>query len=98
MPLLGMRNRLKVEKAHLLSGTNESIQVTINRIHNLVNSNEYEDIGGLNTALSALIVERELISGISTMPWDPSTVRGFASTLLLPILLWLVTRLLERFI
>jgi hypothetical protein len=98
MPLLGMQNRLKVEKAHLLSGTNESIQVTIDRIHNLVNSNEYEDIGGLNTALSALIVERELISGISTMPWDPSTLRGFASTLLLPIFLWLVTRLLERYI
>ena len=98
LPLLGMRNRLKVEKARLLSDTNESIQLTISRIHNRVNSNEYEDIGGLNTALSALIVERDLIAGISTMPWEPSTLRGFASTLLLPIFLWLVTTLLERLI
>jgi hypothetical protein len=98
VPLIGMRNRLKVEKARLLSDTNESIQVTIGRIHHQVNSNEYEDIGGLSTALSALIVERNLIAGISTMPWEASTLRGFASTLLLPIFLWLVTTLLERLI
>lgn len=98
VPLIGMRERLKAEKAHMLSDTNESIQQTIGRIHNQVNSNQYEDIGGLNNALNSLVVERELISGISTMPWDPGTFRGFASTLLLPIFIWLVTRLLEKFI
>jgi hypothetical protein len=60
MPLIGMRNRLKDEKAR--------------------------------------VVERDLIDGISTWPWEPGTLRGFASTLLLPIFVWLVTRLLERFI
>ena len=98
IPLLGMRNRLKVEKARLLSETNESIQVTIGRIHNLVSSNEYEDINGLSTAMNALVVEREIVKGISIWPWEASTLRGFASTLLLPIFLFLVTRLLERFV
>ncbi|HLE51551.1 MAG TPA: hypothetical protein VI755_05790 [Anaerolineales bacterium] len=98
MPLLGMRNRLKAEKARLLSVTNEALKVTIGRIHDQVNSNQQEDIAGLNTAMNALIVERNLIEGISTWPWEPSTLRGFASTLLLPIFLWLVTRLLERLI
>jgi hypothetical protein len=93
-----MRNRLKDEKARLLGETNEAIQVTIGRIHNQVISNEYKDIGDLNTAMSALVVERDLIDGISTWPWEPGTLRGFASTLLLPIFVWLVTRLLERFI
>ncbi|KRT76486.1 MAG: hypothetical protein XU14_C0044G0018 [Armatimonadetes bacterium CSP1-3] len=97
-PLLGMRNRLKDEKARLLSETNEAIQVTIGRIQNRVNSNEYENISGLNIAMSALVVQRDLVKGISTWPWEPSTLSGFASTLLLPIFLWLVTRLLERLI
>ena len=97
-PLLGMRDRLKDEKARLLGETNERIQVTIGRIHDQVDSDEHEVIGSLGTAMSALVEERKLIEGISTWPWEPSTLRGFASTVLLPILLWLVTRLLERLI
>ena len=98
VPLLGMRNRLKVEKARLLSITNDSIQTTIGRIHDKVNSNEYTNIAELNTALSSLIVERDLTNSISIWPWEPDTLRGFASTLLLPLFIWLVTRLLERLI
>jgi hypothetical protein len=40
--------------------------------------------------------ERTLIMGVPTWLWNPRTLRGFASTLLLPIFLWLVTRILER--
>ena len=98
LPLLGMRSRLKAEKARLLSATNEAIKVTIGRIHGQVNADEYEKISGLNTAMSALVVERDIVGGISIWPWEPSTLRGFASTLLLPVFLWLVTRLLERLI
>jgi len=98
MPLLGMRKRLKDEKARLLTKTNEAIKVTIGRIHNEVSSNKYEKISGMTTAINALIAERQLIQGISTWPWEASTSRGFASTLLLPIIVWLVTRLLGRLI
>lgn len=98
LPLLGMRNRLKAENARLLSVTNEAIKMTISRIHGQVNADDYEKIAGLNTAMSALVVERDIIGGISIWPWEASTLRGFATTLLLPIFLWLVTRLLERLI
>ncbi len=98
LPLLGMRNRLKAEKAQLLSVTNEAMKMTISRIHGQVNADDYENIAGLNTAMSALVVERDIIGGISIWPWEASTLRGFATTLLLPIFLWLVTRLLEQLI
>jgi hypothetical protein len=98
LPLLGMRKRLKIEKAQLIGDVNERIKVTIGRIHDQVDSNQHEKVGELRTAMSALIEERNLIAAISTWPWDPSTLRGFASTLLLPIFLWLITSLLERLI
>jgi hypothetical protein len=60
-----------------------------------VNANAHENIGDLETALKALTSERLLVRSISTWPWDPGTLRGFVSTLLVPIVLWLVTRLLE---
>ena len=98
MPLLGMRKRLRDEKARLLTETNEAIKVTIGRIHDEASSDKYEKISGMNAAMNALIAERQLIQGISIWPWEASTSRGFASTLLLPIVIWLVTRLLGRFI
>ncbi len=98
IPLLGMQNRLGDEQAQLLDETNEAIKVTMGRIHGEVNADSYEKISGLNTAMSALVAERNLIAGISTWPWDTGTLRGFASALLLPLFLWLATRLLERFL
>jgi hypothetical protein len=98
LPLLGMRNRLKDEKARLLRETHLKLQQTIGRVHDQVDSNQYETMSDLKEAMSALMEERNLIIGISTWPWDPGTFRGFATTILLPITLWLVTRLLERII
>ena len=98
LPLLGMRNRLKAEKVRILSVTNEAMKMTISRIHGQINADDYKNIAGLNTAMSALVVERDIIGGISIWPWVASTLRGFATTLLLPIFLWLVTRLLDRLI
>lgn len=96
IPLLGMRSRLQDEKARLIGEANAGIQQTVGRIHDRVNSDRYDDIGGLNTALSALVAERGLLQGISTWPWGAGTLGGFVSSLVLPIVLLLVARLLER--
>jgi hypothetical protein len=96
IPLLGMRSRLRDEKASLIGGVNAGIERTVGRIHYRVNSDKYDDMGGLNSALSALVAERGLLQGISTWPWEVSTLGGFVSSLLLPIVLLFVARLLER--
>jgi hypothetical protein len=98
LPLLGMRNRLTDEKARLIGEVNARIQVTIERIHAQVDSDMHESVGDLKTAMSALVEERKLIEAISTWPWETNTLRGFVTTLLLPIFLWLITSLLERLI
>ena len=74
------------------------LQLTSDRFHNRVENSDYDNLKGMETAIGTLIRERELFAKISTWPWDPGTFRGFASTLLLPIFLWLITRLLERFL
>lgn len=97
-PLLGMRGRLVEEKARMLHTTNEALELTINRVHEQVNADAHDRMDGLSTTLNTLVVERDLIRGISTWPWEQGTARGFASTLLIPIVVWLVTRLLEKFV
>jgi len=51
----------------------------------------------LNKAISSLLQEREFISKRSTLPWDTGTFRAVASAVLLPVVLFLFTRALERF-
>lgn len=98
MPLLGMRSRLEVEKERRMGITNEALKVTFDRIHTQVNSDMYEKISGLNNTMTALMEEQKFVKQISTWPWDTSTLRGFTSTLLVPVFIWLVTQLLERLI
>ena len=95
-PIIGLRELLEKEKERRLDEASDLLQTTTDSLHKKVKNKDYENIGGLETAISALTRERELFEKVSTWPWDTSTLRGFASSLLLPIFLWLVTRLLER--
>jgi hypothetical protein len=98
LPVMGMRDRLDKEKQRVIDDSSDLLQVAIGYLHSKVSDRDFEGIAGTERAINALIRERELLEKISTWPWDPRTIRGFASALLLPIFIWLVTRLLERFL
>ena len=98
VPLVGMRRRLIAEKKRRLEEVSGLLQLTLDQIHAKARNQADIDIGEVKATMGALIEERALIEKVSTWPWDTGTLRGFASTLLLPIVLWLITRLLEKFI
>lgn len=96
VPIMGMRDRLAEEKKRVLHHTTDLLESTSDKLESRIRNDEYEDLQGLETAIRALSRRLETLEKISTWPWNPGTLRGFASTLLLPIVLWLTTRLLER--
>lgn len=96
IPLSGMRERLQQEKSRALDEVDELYRTASARLYGDVKSNNYEDMGRTKDAISALLIHRDRLDKISTWPWDPGTVRGFASALLLPIFFLLVAQLLER--
>jgi len=98
LPIIGIRHHLEEEKNRFLNETNDLLLAASDRLHKLVRGDDYQEIEGTKDAMEALIRERELIGKVSTWPWDLNTLRGFTSALLLPIILWLVTRLLEKFL
>ncbi len=98
LPLRGMNGRLVAEKAALLRAVNGRIKVTTARVHAAVDADDRSPGSGLHDQLSSLIAERDLIAKLSTWPWSPATIRGLGSAFLVPILVWAITRILERFV
>jgi hypothetical protein len=96
LPIIGLRDQIEDEKQKALHKTSDLLQSARNDLHSKVSRRAYDEFKGIESSIAALIRERELLQAVPTWPWDPRTIRGFASTLLLPIFLWLVTRLLER--
>jgi len=87
---------LKSERERALDRVDDGIKATLARIQERVEAGRHDEVGGLNTSLNALLTSRKVVAGVSTWPWETETLRSFASMLLLPIALWLITRLLDR--
>lgn len=98
VPIISMQRRLEKEKARVLVEMNDLLRRATDRLHRKILGDDYEGMTATEAGISALIRERDLLQKTSTWPWSPGTLRGFASTLLLPIFLWVVTRPLEHFI
>ena len=109
VPLRGMQALLAAEKSRRLSEVNARLDAALATLHDVVDEESVPTrdadaarhsqtrIDALNKALSSLLQERDFISKRSTLPWDTGTFRAVASAVILPIVLFLVTRALERF-
>ncbi|MDL2335988.1 MAG: hypothetical protein QFC55_08160, partial [Chloroflexota bacterium] len=110
VPLRGLHDRLVEEKARLQAATATRLRQTIDALHQLVdseaaNTDDVEKsrqaqtrIDALSKAQTALVQERDFIARLSIWPWDPSTLRAVVSAIALPIGLFLITRVLDRFV
>ncbi len=98
LPVMGIRDRIEEEKQRALKQTSSLLLSARDDLHSKVSRRAYDEFKGIEDSINALIRDRELLGNIPTWPWEPATIRGFASALVLPIFLWLVTRLLEGFL
>ena len=96
LPIMGIQNRIDQDKDRVLHQIHGLLGSARDQLHTRVRADDYQNMAEVDHAIEALTRERDLIKGVPTWPWNPRTLRGFASALLLPIFLWLVTRILER--
>jgi hypothetical protein len=97
-PLQGMHQRLVEEKDLKLSEVADRLTAALGKLHREMDTDNFDQMGGIHNALSSLKLEREELEKVSTWPWETGTLSGFVTAILIPVLLWLVTRLLEKFI
>jgi hypothetical protein len=98
VPLDGMHRRIVAEKERLQLEVNRRLKVALAQLHQSVDERDLSQADPLNKTIDSLQVEREAIAKMSTWPWQPGTLRAFVSVLLVPIVLWLIFRVLDRYI
>ena len=96
LPLRGIHDMIVLEKRSLEGAAGDRLEATIARLHAAVDGNETGVDDSLNKRLASLVQERELLARLPTWPWQVGTARTFASAILLPIVIWLLTRFLGR--
>ena len=95
-PLWGAHNLLEREKQRLQDEVARRVEATIAALHSLVDTGEIRDRGELKDTLDGLVTEQGVIDKLRTWPWRTGTVSGLGLAFLLPIIIWVVQRVLER--
>jgi hypothetical protein len=95
-PLLGMHRLMEAEKKRLLDQNGQKMEAAINETHRRLDAQDLTGMENLKDALDNLVTEQTVVSKISTWPWQLGTVSVLATALFLPIILWVVQRLLDR--
>jgi hypothetical protein len=97
-PLVGARNLIAAAKGRALEENARVLKETRGRLYDGAVRGELSGAGELHDALEAIRAERDALLNIPTWPWAPGTVRSVVAALALPVAIWLLQTILERFI
>jgi hypothetical protein len=98
LPLRGMHGRLAREKMSLIADCQDRLKATLARLHSAVDANDLSTADQLNKTLSSVLAERDVLAKLPTWPWSTGTLRGVATAVLLPIVIFVLTRAIDRFL
>ena len=96
LPLWGMHDRFVAEKRRHQGEVGRRISTTLDDIQAAVDSGDGPTIEARNRALASLIAARDVVNHVPTWPWSAGALTGFGSAILLPIVLFLVQRMLAQ--
>ena len=96
LPLQVMHRRLSKQRADLLAASAERLKSVLDALHRAVDGHDYTTADALNKMVASSIAERDLLTRLPTWPWTTTTFRGVASALLLPVVIFVITRAIDR--
>jgi len=91
-PLWGIHNRLTREKDQLLLDVERRVTRVAAELYARIDAGDFAATAPLNATMSGLTTLRERVSRLPTWPWPPQLLGGFVSALLLPLVVYVLTR------
>lgn len=96
LPLRGIHERLVDARDRAIAQVEDRLATVYARVHEQVDAGLLDDPQALKHQIDSLSVEMANLKQLSTWPWETSTLTGFLTALVMPILLWILQRILER--
>jgi hypothetical protein len=93
-PLLGVHRVLDAQRSQLLEANMEKVRLAATETHRLLTSREYDGMAPLKNAMDSLAAERTNLRELSTWPWQVETVRLVSTAVFLPIVVYLLEKVL----
>ncbi len=98
LPLQGIHRKIEQEKARVIAATGKRLHASTADAHRRLDEGQYEQAVPVLNAIGELREELAFLETIPTWPWPPGTLRNVVSAIILPLLLWLLTKLLEQIV
>lgn len=97
-PLLGIHQLLFNERQRWQTETMLRLATTFADLERRLDGGDLAEIGALKTAIDSLTAKQAVLANISTWPWQLETARSVVTTAALPLLIWLLQRLVDLFV
>jgi hypothetical protein len=94
VPLWGIHDRLVREKEVLLRGVEARLGHLSTEMYRRVDEGQFDGTKAVSESIAGVAVLRDRIGRLPTWPWPPNVLRGFLSALLLPVLVYVASRLI----
>jgi hypothetical protein len=98
LPLLGMHGRLVDEKERLQGEAATRLKLVMAKLDHDVDAGDLARADGLNKTLASVLQQRDVIGRLPTWPWSTATLRAFVTAIFLPLLIFLLQRLLGQLV
>ncbi|MGW8181657.1 MAG: hypothetical protein ACWGQW_23245, partial [bacterium] len=97
LPLQSLNKRLVNEKSARLGQVRQRIRDSIHELNQRVDRGDLSDIDNQHSQLAALMIEHEYLEKQRTWPWPRGTFARLLGLIALPILLFILQLLIQRF-
>jgi hypothetical protein len=98
LPLWFVHRRLESEKLNLIAQHNLRVESTIKLLHEALDNKKLENSAHFSDAMTSLKAERDVLDAIPTWPWRAGTLTGFLSAIVLPIVVFLIQFVVEKWL
>jgi hypothetical protein len=97
-PLWGAHQRLVAEKQQRMASAHARYDAVSKRLAERIETGDPAAIESAHRAAATLTAEVALLEKASTWPWPTSTLRGFLTAVLLPLVVWTAQTVLGRWL
>ena len=98
VPMWGIHGRLVAEKEALLREAERRASALAVELYARIDAGKFDETAVINSSLTGVNALRERIERLPTWPWSPQVLRGFVSALLLPLVIFVLTRVIAELI